>query len=840
MRRTPTLKSTVQKWTYFQTQSEGGITVMHPSQRGERDFAVIGRPQPRPDGPEKVAGKTKFIADFHRPGGLFARLILSPHPHARITAVDAAAAAAKTGVAGVFVDEDLGSRGLLAAGTAVYAGQPVAVVVAESEEAAADAAEAVTIEYEPLAPVLDPESAMDPDSPLTRPDLTGGGIGDEGAHGDEAEGTAEVEKPPNVTEAVRFRRGDPSGAWQQQAHVILEDTYRIASVHQGYIEPYGTVAEPRDDGGVKVYGSTQGQFFLRAHVARRLGLANHRVTVEPVMVGGGFGGKMARLEPLAAALALELGRPVKIVLSRMEDFFVSRPGPGAIIHLKMAADGEGKIIGLESRLVFDSGAEPGSAIGVASTLMAGTYRIPNIDVTGYEVLTNKTPVGAYRAPGAPQAYFALESHMERLARKLGADPLQFRLNHAVRDGDPMADGRPWPKIGFTACLERLAEHPLYKEFKQAGKRSGSGAGLTDGVAAGTGGAVVSSGDIKSAGISRGGVSSAGGVAVSTGIAGPGWPGGGARRIKEGWGIAAGCWPGGTEPAAAACRMNGDGTLTLSVGTVDLTGSHGTFAMVAAEVLNMPAHMVNVVGGNTDYAPYAGMSSGSKTIYTVAPAVQEAAEQVRSQLVALAAEHLECAEADVELADGRAHVRGAPARWVGLGELAAKSERFGSSHPPVYGQGRAAVNKASPGFAVHLVKVAVDEDTGKVAPLEYVAVQDVGRALNPAEVAGQITGGVVQGIGRALTEHLIHDGNGQLVTNSFMDYSIPTAGEVPPIHVEMVEVPAPRGPFGAKGVGEPPVVPCAAALANAVADALGRHPVELPMTPEVVLRSAGLL
>lgn len=783
---------------------------MCPSPGGQKDFAVIGRSRPRPDGPEKVAGKTKFIADLRRPGDLFAQLVLSPHPHARIIAVDSSAAAAMPGVAGVFTDKDLGSRDLLAGDKAVYAGQPVAVIVAESEVTAADAAEAVAVEYEPLPAVLDPEAAMEPDSPLARPDLTGGGLGDDGAHGAEAESTAEVEKPPNVTEAVRFKRGDTARAWSE-AHIVLEDTYHMASVHQGYIEPYGTVAEPRDDGGVKVYGSTQGQFFLRAHVARRLGLANHQVTVEPVMVGGGFGGKMARLEPLAAALALKLGRRVRIVLSRMEDFFVSRPGPGAIINLKMAADADGNILGLESHIVFDSGAEPGSSIGVASSLVAGTYRIPNIDVTGYEVLTNKTPVGAYRAPGAPQAYFALESHMERLARKLQADPLQFRLNHAVKEGDSMADGKPWPKIGFVECLERLAEHPLYRDFLQSREAK----------AVGNNALAAAAGDNQE--------DRRGGAAVGKG-----------PLLKEGWGLAAGCWPGGTEPAAAACRMNGDGTLTLSVGTVDLTGTHSTFAMVAAEVLNMPADSVHVVGGNTDYAPYAGMSSGSKTIYTVAPAVREAAEEVRKQLLALAADHLECAEADVELADGQAHVRGAPARRVSLGELAAKTERFGSRQPPVYGQGRAAVHRASPGFAVHLVKVAVDDETGMVKPLEYVAVQDVGRALNPAEVEGQITGGVVQGIGRSLTENLIHDRNGQLVTNSFMDYSVPTAGEVPPIHVEMVEVPAPDGPFGAKGVGEPPVVPCAAALANAVNDALGRHPARLPMTPEVVLNSGSLL
>nr|MBO2508914.1 xanthine dehydrogenase [Bacillota bacterium] len=314
-------------------------------------------------------------------------------------------------------------------------------------------------------------------------------------------------------------------------------------------------------------------------------------------------------------------------------------------------------------------------------------------------------------------------------------------------------------------------------------------------------------------------------------------GGGARPgPEEGWGLAVGGWPGGTEAAAAACRVNGDGTVTVTVGAVDLTGSHSAMAAIAAEVLGLPPERVRVVTADTEQAPLAGMSAGSKTVYTVGAAVQAAAEDVRAQILAMAADVLEAAVDDLELRDGRVQIRGVPSRGVAVAELARLTARFGSRYAPLHGFGRTAIHVQAPGFAVHLARVRVDRDTGQVKVVHYLAVQDVGRAINPAEVLGQIYGGVTQGIGRALSERMVHDPAGQLATATLGDYLIPTSDDVPPIEVELVEVPAPHGPFGAKGVGEPPVVPCAAAIANAIEDAVGIRLTEAPMTPELVLQA----
>ncbi|HEY8489155.1 MAG TPA: molybdopterin cofactor-binding domain-containing protein, partial [Thermaerobacter sp.] len=367
-------------------------------------------------------------------------------------------------------------------------------------------------------------------------------------------------------------------------------------------------------------------------------------------------------------------------------------------------------------------------------------------------------------------------HLDRIARALDLDPVELRLRHAVVEGDPRSDGRTWPSIGLVQCLERLRDHPTWQ-----GRHA-------------------------------------------------------LRHAGEGWGMAVGGWPGGTEAAAAACRVNGDGTVTITVGSVDLTGSHSAMAAIAAEVLGLPAERVRVVTADTDQAPLAGMSAGSKTVYTVGAAVQAAAEDVRAQILAMAADVLEAGVHDLELRDGRVQVRGAPARAVEVAELARITARFGSRHAPLHGFGRTAIHQQAPGFAVHLVRVRVDRDTGQVKVLQYLVVQDVGRAINPAEVLGQIYGGVTQGIGRALSERMVHDPAGQLATATLGDYLIPTSDDVPPIEVELVEVPAPHGPFGAKGVGEPPVVPCAAAIANAIEDAVGIRLTEAPMTPELVLQA----
>lgn len=743
---------------------------------------VLGKPLKRRDAEPKLRGDARYTDDLHLPGLLHARLVTSPYAHARILRIDCDAARRTPGVVAVFTGHDLlpegpepaeRARHLLARDKVIYAGQPVAIVVAESPYVAADAAALVEVEYDELPAVVDPLAAMTPEAPVIRPKELEGEWAEAGMHATVSGGEElDVRRlPANVTNAVRFQRGDVMQGFAN-ADVVIERTYRTPFVHQAYLEPHASVAVPRPDGGVTIYTTTQGQFYCRNVTATTLGLPHEMVTIVPMEVGGGFGGKTVLLEPLVAAVALRLGRPVKLVLTRTEEFLLATPAPAAIFELRAGARRDGTLTALHARVIFDSGAYPGAPVTIALLLLGGTYRWEHLDLLGYEVLTNKPGTGAYRAPGVPQATFALEQLIDELARAIGQDPLELRLRNAARTGDLQPNGVPWPPIGLVDVLERARQHPLWRSRQ--------------------------------------------------------------RRPNEGWGIAVGGWPGGIEPCAANIRLNHDGTFTVTLGAIDITGTHTVLAMIAAEVLEQPVERIRVKLLPTDSAPYAGMSGGSKITYTVGLAVQAAAEDAKRQLLEIAANELEAAPEDLELADGAIRVRGMPDRQITLSEIAHLSMVFGGKYAPVYGTGRSVVRQQSPGFNAQIAHVAVDPDTGEVEVLDLVAIQDVGRALNPALVEEQVHGGVGQGIGWALHEAMRWSENGQPLNPSFLDYDLPKASQLPPIAVELVEVPSPIGPFGAKGVGEPPVVPTAAAIANAIADAIGVHLSELPVTPERVL------
>ncbi len=739
----------------------------------------IGRRMPRVDGREKVTAAVRYTEDLALPGLLHTRLLLCPHPHARVVRLDKQAALAVPGVVAVFVAEDLPiaedatreEHLLLAAGEARYTGHPVAAVLAESESAASDGVDALAgaVAYEVLPAVLDPEEAMRPDAPLVNPQAHGG---DGQAAGHAAVTVQEVRdaKPRNTASVVRFSRGNIEQGFRE-AEVVVEETFHTARVYQAYMEPHATVAAPDPiSGGVTVYTATQGIFYVRASVCDLLGLPEQQVRVVPMTIGGGFGSKILFTQGLTAALALAVGRPVRLVLPRRDDFLVANVAPATTITVRLGARSDGTLTAVQARIVFDCGAEPGGTASIAGTLLGGYYKAPHLRIEGFNVMTNLPPIGAYRAPGAPQATFAIEGAMNRLARMLGRDPIDLRLQNASAEGDPMPSGRPWAKMGLRQVLERAREHPLWKK----------------------------------------------------------------RRPGEGIGVAVGGWTGGVESASACVRANTDGTFQVVVGAVDLTGTFTAMAQIAAEVLGVPAERVRVVGADSDQAPYAGMAAGSKTVYTVGAAVRLAAEDARRQILAIAAKELEAREDDLEITAERVQVRGAPAKGIGLDDIAEKSMRFGAKYPPVFSRGSVAAPKQSPGFAAHLVKVAVDSETGEVRIEQQVVVQDVGFAINPAAVEGQIFGGAAQATGWALFEGLTYDASGTLLSSTFTDYAIPRATAVPPLEAVLVEVRSVEGPFGAKGVGEPPVIAGAAAVADAVADATDVSITSLPLTPARLL------
>ena len=743
------------------------------------EHRLIGQSTKRIDGERKITGVEKYTADLMLPGMLYARPVTSPYAHARVRSIDRSAALAVPGVIAVLTFDDLPVRrpfaslpgkSPLAIGEIAFAGQFAAVVLAETDAAARDGVELVEVDYEELDAVPSFDLGVSADAPLARMDATDSNSDEAAAHNaDAATQTAEAEQPssPNVSSTLRFERGDAAAALASSDKVV-ELRVRSEAVHQGYIEPQVAMASIDPLGQVTIYTSTQGAFLARTRAAEWLQRPVSEINVKTMPVGGGFGGKFILLEPLTAALAVAVNRPVLLEYGRGDELGASNPAPACEISVKLGATADGKVTALEGDLTYDTGSQAGSPLQIAAILLGGYYKFDNLLITGREVLTNRAPAGAYRAPGAQQASFAIESAIDDLADELGIDPLEFRLMNCAEEGDLRPNGGEWPRIGLRETLEALRDHPAWVDR------------------------------------------------------------------APGTGIAIGGWPGGVEPATAICRLDHDGKFTVVVGSSDLSGVNTGFAAITAEVLGLDGEDVNISVADTDAAPYAGSSGGSKVMYTIGSAVMKAAQEARQQVLSIAGQHLEANVDDLEIVDGKVQVRGVPGAEVSLQQIANMSMSFAGKYEPVLGRGSTAITESAPGFAAHLATAEVDRDTGEVRLTRYVAAQDVGFAINPALVEGQMTGGVAQGIGWALHEAIEFDDSGQLITGSLLDYTLPKSTHIPTIETVLVEVPSVHGPFGAKGVGEPPAIPGPAAVRNAIKRATGARLTVLPMRPERVL------
>jgi CO/xanthine dehydrogenase Mo-binding subunit len=718
----------------------------------------------RQEGAEKVTGATRFTADVELVGLLHVQLVVSHAASARIRGVETDGARSAPGVVDVITGRDLpeqdsGGPDLpLAVDRVYYVGQPVAAIVAESEAQAADAAALVAVDYEDIPAVVDPSAATSDDAPLVLDQNEQADEDDASIHGASTASTEDAPAwPRNASSVVHMKRGDVEAALKE-SEVVVRESYDIAGAHHSFMEPHVSVVRPEPDGGLTIWSPTQGPFVVRDSVAELAGLPPHRVRVIPMPVGGGFGGKIELLEPLLALIALRLRRPVRLALARSHEFVVGHPAPAAHFDIELGARRDGTLLGLRTRFRYDNGATAGWHAGLSASFLGGTYRIPNFDLQGLEVTTNKTPVDAYRAPGATQTYFALESALDELAIRLKMDPIELRLRNVSRRGDPAPDGHStWPTVASVEVLEEAKRHPLYTAPTREG---------------------------------------------------------------EGVGVALGSWGGARTPSAAGCRVETDGTLAVTVGSPDISGTATGLALIAAEAFGVSADRVRVEVADTSTAPFGASSSGSQVTYSLGGAVYEAAKEARRQLLDIATEELEAAPEDLDIVDGRIAVKGAPSRSVEITKLVGMSREFMGRHKPIEATGRSAVQEASPQFTVHIARVRADVETGAYQVTGYTAIQDVGHAINPPEIEGQIHGGSVQALGRALGEELAYDSDGQLRSASFLDYEIPSADQIPQIDVRLVEVPSPVGPLGAKGVGEPPAIPGTAALANAVSRATG--------------------
>ncbi len=761
---------------------------------------IIGAPRPRPDTPAKARGATRYAADRPVRGLLHARLVPSTRAHARIVSIDREAALAVPGVVAVLIAADLPLKGEgsdrqsrpLAGSEVVFAGEPVALVVARTAQAAADGAELVQVRFEALPPVVEMAAAMEPGAPLARVQLaeegdrtgsmdaqTHAGVG--GASDDSID--AEV-LSDNVVGRYRYRDGDPLAALARSA-VTREGTFTTSWIHQGYLEPQICTAWLDEDDTLVLETSTQSLFGARSEVAKAIGYPQHRVRAIGTPLGGGFGGKWPLFDTLVAAAAVRLRRPVRLAVTRSEDFAAANPGQGMGMTLRISADAEGRFTRLEARILADAGAyEEGSGESLAGVLVAGPYAWPSFDVKAYGVRTNRFGVGAYRAPTAPQTCFALETLIDEVAATLQLDPIEIRRRNLVAAGDAMVDGETWTAHGAAEVLDALSSSPIWRD------RGGSGNPAP--------------------------VTSADGM------------------VTEGVGVALGYWPGATNAAAAACRVSADGSVQVMTGVADMSGVAGGFQAIVGDALGISPDLVQIVTLDSDAAPASPGSGGSTITYSAGRAIRRAAEDVGQRLLEAAALQLEIAVEDLELFEGTVRPRGTPDKAIPIAKLVRANARAGRE--PIEGHGRSESPSLAPSASGHVVRVSVDHETGAVQVLADHVVQDVGRVLNAALVEGQQHGAAAQGIGWATLERLVHDANGQLLTGTFLDYALPRAEDVGALHVTSVEVPAPDGPLGAKGIGEAPVIAGAAAVANAVAAATGLRLRDLPMTRPLVWRA----
>ncbi|HET9508451.1 MAG TPA: xanthine dehydrogenase family protein molybdopterin-binding subunit, partial [Gaiellaceae bacterium] len=636
---------------------------------------LVGVPRPRIDAPEKVTGATRYAADGYVHGLLHARPVLATEAHARIRGIDGEAALATAGVVAVLTAGDLpiASPGTdrtaepLAREEVVFAGQPVALVIAETEAAAEDGAELVVVDYETLPAVVDVEAAMEPGAALARTvEESDDEAGDlESIHAGVDHGQADDPQEAlsgNVLDRITRERGDLAAAFAA-SDAVVEGTFRTPWVHQGYIEPQVCTAWLEPSGTLVVSACTQGSFVTRNGLARTFDLPLDRIRVIAEPIGGSFGGKLSIVEPLAAGATLALRRPVRLTLTRAEDFAATNPASAQVTQLKIGARADGTFTALEARMIVDRGTNAGwGAEGISSSLVTGPYRWEAFDVRAYGVQTNRFTFGAYRAPGAPTAAFALESLVDELASMLGLDPIELRLRNAVVEGDLGMSGNPLPTMGAVDVLERIREHPLWSQRDSLPE-------------------------------------------------------------DEAVGMAAGHWPGGVEPAAAVCRVDSDGTMTVVTSAADMSGVNSGFAVIAAAAFGLSPDKVRVVTADTTSGPYSGASGGSKVTYTVGAAVLRAAEAAREKVLAAASQELEIAPDDLEVVDGVVRAVGAPDRSITVEELAKKALRFGGRYEPIEGHGGSAQTSGAPSVAAHLSHVRVDRQTGEVTLLGHVIAQD---------------------------------------------------------------------------------------------------------------------
>jgi len=774
---------------------------------GKSDFGVIlsykyvGKGLPRVDAFEKVTGMAKYVADMEIPGMLYGKFLRSPHAHARILRIDTKRAekhpevvAAITGQAfpyrmGLYVRDKM----VIAKDKVRWAGEPVAAVAAESEEAAEDAIELITVEYEPVKPVFDVIEALKPDAPLVHEDL-----------GQYEHSPAFTPVPgTNIANIFKIRKGNIEEGFGQ-ATTVVENEFSMPQVSHAAMETRACVAQYFPDGSTEVWTSAQSPFAVRYILSHALGIPLHRINVHVPHVGGGFGGKAGiNFEPLVVLLSkFSGGRPVKLLLTREEEFTSAAQRQGFYGWIKTGVDADGKITAEQIKYIYDAGAyadygvNPGRAAGYSCT---GPYEVPNIHADSMTVYTNHPYGTAFRGFGHLEFLWAVERQMDMVALKIRLDPVEFRLRNALRPGSITATGEKLREDSgrVDQCIKAVAETIGWgKKEKQA----------------------------------------ASGKLVGTGIAA--------------------LWKAPAMPpnaaSAAIIKFNEDGSATLSVGVTEIgQGTTTSLAQMAAEELGMSVEKIRVVPERiTDLTPYSWQTVASRNLFMEGRAVIDAARDVKEQIFEVAAQVLRVPKTELALEDEtvfpkRQREKGIPLQQFVMGYSYADGSAIGGPVlgrgayvprgltylDPETGQGFPALKWT---FGAQGVRIEVDVETGEVKVLRVASAFDIGKTINPLLVHGQVYGGVLQSLSIGLMEGYIYDEKGAMLNSNFTDYKIARASDMPDEHVvTLIENPQSDGPYGARGIGELTMLSIPPAIANAIYDATGVQMFKLPMTPESV-------
>ncbi len=730
------------------------------------ELNCIGKAAARPEAPEKVTGKAVYAGDLSLSGMLHGVVLRSPHPHARILTIDTSAARALQGVEAVLTAADLPRRRLgekikdqpvLAEDMVRFVGERVAAVAALDEATARRAAGLIRVEYEPLPAVFDIEEALGPEAPLVHAD------------------SLEYLKPQaqvqgNVYGYERIATGAIEAGWSQSDY-IFEDSFSTQAVHQGYQENHVIVALAEPDGRATIWSCNKVPFPLRRELANYIGILEDYLRIVAPPIGGDFGGKSAVMdEPLCYYLSLLTGRPVRMAMTRREELAAANPRHPSLITIKSGVKKNGQLVARQVKILFNSGAYGGvksSLVLLGYNKAAGPYRIPHLLIEGYAVYTNNEPRGQCRAPGQPQAVFALESHMDIIAKGLGLDPLAFRLRNVLTEGEADPAGERWHDLRGREVLETAARVAGWQRPRAAGTGLGMALAFR-----GTGGGV----------------------------------------------------------SGAEVKVGADGSVEVLTGAVETgTGSWTILQQIAAEELGVTPEMVRVVPGDTSVAPYDCGNAASRSTHVAGWAVRQASQEAAAILGSTAARMLGGRPEEIVSKGGRFWPASHPEQSLAFAQVAEKAAEQG----PIVGLGRyEGQKKDTTAFACHVAEVMVDREAGAVEVTRLVAVQDIGRILNPPAAEGQVEGSAVQGLGFTLWEDLVKE-EGRLCSSSLADYHQPSSLDMPEMEVVFLEGARGPAPYGSKGLGELPIVPVAAAIANALEDATGVRIKDLPLTPEKV-------